>query len=276
MRCLNLPLAEIFLRLGANPNVSFRRRFNFESQFAHTILGSLVQNPNDAGLHQLEFFLKAAKPFGLSDLAVVDNSVSALELVAKEVPTRKRLENSYEPPATHPAAGRSQLRNDAACVKMADLLFRHFTHSCSKRALAFAALAANLPVVKYLLQQGVSPREAMHQPPFLSVSEILLGMPLDRPQMLEMPGVVMIPEFIALFLSASRPSDGSSDDHELEDEYSSEGSPSFDVAWKHVEDAYRELGTRRQRLERELSVPMDAASLEILNFRLRMPFRLPV
>jgi hypothetical protein len=95
--------------------------------------------------------------------------------------------------------------------------------------------------------------------------------------MLEMPGVVMIPEFVALFRSASRPSDGSSDGHyRLDDGYHYSQSLSFDVAWEHVEDAYRELGTRRQWLERELSGVMDAASLRILNLRLRMPWGLPL
>jgi ankyrin repeat protein len=274
LRCLNLPLAEIFLRLGANPNAAFHRRFNYEGEFANTVLGSLVQHPNEAGLHQVEFFLKAAEPFGLSDLAEVENSISALELVAKEMPTRRRLENSFEPPPIHPAAGKSQLRNDGACVKMADLLFRHFTHSRATRALFFAALATNLPVIKYLLQRGVSPSEVMHKPPFFSALEILLRMPLDRSEMLEMPGVVIMPEFIALFFSALRPFDGSSDGHGLDDDFSQ--SLSFDVAWERVEDAYRELGMRRQWLERELSEVMDGISLQILNLRLRMPFGIPV
>lgn len=275
LRCLNLPLAEIFLRLGANPNASFYRRYNYESERAYTILGSLVEYPNDATIHQVDFFLKAAEPFGLSDLATVEGSVSALELVAKETPTRKRIENSYEPPATNPAAARRQSRNDAACMKMVDLLFRHFTDSSSVRALSFAALSANLPVVKYLLQQGVSPRKLMDRPPFASALETLQYMPLDRSNMLEMPGAVMIHEFITLFISALQSFDDDSDGDDSEAEYSFEG-PSFDIAWKHVEDAYRELDMRRKWLERELSVEKGTYPPEILSIRLREPFRLPI
>ncbi|KAI9781722.1 MAG: hypothetical protein M1839_005715 [Geoglossum umbratile] len=171
VRSNNFELATLLLDRGANPNATFTHMLRKSFDDPYTILGHLVADPHDAAVPQVAFFLCEGQKHGLGDLGVITDDVrlTALQLVARMSLARPLGEGGLELPRTCPARREYQRRNDTACIRISDLLVRHFRRhkggsddgGASERvALVLAVANANMGVLKVLLDAGVDPKTA--------------------------------------------------------------------------------------------------------------------